>query len=145
MKAVKAIILNKEGKILLLKRTPLYERKKVISEFKLFKFLDKKDIWDLPGGGIDKDETEMRALKREVKEELNVDIRILSKQEEWSFITLKGKERKVINYVCEIISDIKKMKLSEEHKEYKWVDVKDIRKYKVKDESLYKAIEKLKK
>jgi len=41
----------------------------------------KLDLWLPPGGHIDKDETPDDALKREFKEELNIDIKILNKNE----------------------------------------------------------------
>jgi ADP-ribose pyrophosphatase YjhB (NUDIX family) len=54
-----AVILeNKKGEILLVKR----------------KFPPKKDLWDLPGGFIQPNETLEQSIKREIKEELNVDI-----------------------------------------------------------------------
>lgn len=54
-----AVILeNKKGEILLVKR----------------KFPPKKGYWDLPGGFMQADETLEESIKREVKEELNIDI-----------------------------------------------------------------------
>ena len=38
--------------------------------------LDKRDIWDLPGGKIEYGETPSAALIREVKEELSIDIEV---------------------------------------------------------------------
>ncbi len=56
-----AVVLeNNKGEILLVKR----------------KFPPKKDCWDLPGGFIQPNENLEESIKREVKEELNIDISI---------------------------------------------------------------------
>jgi len=137
-KAVKAIIL-KEDKILLLKRNPIYSRKHIDLELNKFKEKDIENIWDLPGGGLEKEESEIQALNREVKEELNINIKIIKKSRKWSFVGLDGKKVEVTNYICEKINS-NKIKLSDEHLDYKWVKLNDIYKYKVKDDSFYESL-----
>jgi len=60
-KIVSAIIFSKDGKILMGRKNPhgggVYP-----------------DAWHIPGGGVDKGETEEQALKREVLEEVGIDI-----------------------------------------------------------------------
>lgn len=56
-----AIIENKQREILLVKR----------------KFPPKKGFWDLPGGFIDAHESLEQSVKRELKEELNIKIKVL--------------------------------------------------------------------
>jgi len=53
---VRAIILNDRDEVLLQKRTDV-------------------DCWGLPAGGVELDETALQALKREVKEETQLDVR----------------------------------------------------------------------
>ena len=142
MEAVKAIIMVNK-KLLILKRTPFYLRKTIPSKYKDYLDKDKDDLWDLPGGGIKKKETKIQALKREVKEETNLDVNVLERHNKWSFITLKGNERKVNNYLCEVLGDVKKIKLSDEHSEYKWINLKEVRKYKFKNESFYLSLKDL--
>ncbi len=104
-----AIILeNKKGEILFVKR----------------KFPPKKDFWDLPGGFVEFKETAEEAVKREVKEEINLEIKnpnILGTYV--GFYPYKG-----VNYqpLCLIfyqkISDdkIKKMQVNDDAKEIKF-------------------------
>lgn len=125
-KAVKGIV-TKNDKILLLQRNP-----KTRGE----------DNWDLPGGLVEINEDEKETLRREIKEELGVEIKIKEKSEKWIFFRLKdNKNISVQNYICEIINE--NIKLSAEHIDYRWIKIKDIRNYPVKDESLYESLEKL--
>lgn len=57
-----AILENKNGEILLVER----------------KFDPKKGYWDLPGGFVDLDENLDEAIKRELKEELGIEVESLS-------------------------------------------------------------------
>ncbi|WP_338330011.1 RNA pyrophosphohydrolase [Commensalibacter sp. Nvir] len=65
---VAAIIFNQEGKIFIALRHDLV----------------KEGIWAFPQGGIDKDETPVQAIKRELHEELGTDqFEILEEYQEW--------------------------------------------------------------
>jgi 8-oxo-dGTP diphosphatase len=61
---IKALIRNKEGKILLLKVNKKTLKKHVGEEY-----------WDIPGGRIHRDSTVQETLKREIKEETGLDIK----------------------------------------------------------------------
>jgi ADP-ribose pyrophosphatase YjhB (NUDIX family) len=61
---VKALIRNEAGKILLLKVTPAL--------IKNLPGFEGQEIWDIPGGRIQRGETPHKALLREVKDEINV-------------------------------------------------------------------------
>ncbi len=75
-------------------------------------------MWSLPGGTVEKGENLIAALKREIKEELNVDV-------------ISSNFKNVINgeniisyyYVCSIKGVIK---LNEENSNYRWVLIKDL-------------------
>ena len=123
-KAVKAVITNEQGQILLLQRNPATRS---------------VDNWDLPGGLVEDREDEQTALIREVQEELRVQIVIVESASTWQFLRSKDNQIvKVQNYNCRIKSG--EITLSDEHIAYQWVDPKVLRKYPVKDESLYGAI-----
>lgn len=123
--AVKALILD-NGKLLLLQRNPK---------------LRKEDNWDLPGGLLEEDETEAVALFREVKEEINQEIKIIKQSGTWSFKrTYDGQTISVHNYLCRIKSNNPTITLSDEHISYEWINPSDICKYKLKDKSLAESI-----
>ena len=68
-----ALVSNSEGKILVLKTTY-------------------KDDWEIPGGGVEQDESPKQATKREVKEELGLDREIgeLLVVDHWPAVEPKG-------------------------------------------------------
>lgn len=59
-------------------------------------------VWVLPGGGIEKNETEEMAVKREVQEETGYDIAIIRKCAEYSPINQLAAFTSV--YLCKIVS-----------------------------------------
>jgi len=123
--AVKAIII-KDGKLLLLKRNLA---------------LRNESNWDLPGGLIENGESEMQALKREVKEEISASIEILKEAGDWKFLRrLDNKIVQVHNFICHFTDSDTKIILSEEHISFEWIKPTDIVNYQVKDESLHKNI-----
>lgn len=117
--AVKAVILNND-KILILEKN-----------------LTSSELWDLPGGLIENNESEEQALQREVREELDIDICILKSIGNWQFIrNIDSRVVYVSNYLCLIEDSDFKITLSDEHKSYKWIFPTDFQKLRVKDKSL---------
>ena len=109
--AVKAII-RKNGKILLLQRSP-------DSGFD-------PGLWELPGGKIEYGENLTEALKREVMEEAGLLIRVGQPVKTWHFI----KEPfwvTSISFSCDYISG--NVTLSPEHAAYIWIDPKEYKNY----------------
>lgn len=140
-KAVKAIIFNEDKQMLILKRTPLYKRKGKINVSKKYAHLDKTNIYDLPGGRLEINENIKLGLKREVYEETGLKIKILKKISSWQFISLDNKKIEVTNFLCEINKNTSnKIILSEEHDNYKWVDLKNIKRYNFKDKSFFEFL-----
>lgn len=103
--AVKGIILNKENKILLLKRS---KKEDVF-----------KELWDIPGGKIDFGEDLKQALKREISEETGIKVEVLHPINTWSFFRDKNTYVVGITFFCRPSST--NVKISEEHEDYKWV------------------------
>lgn len=109
---VKALIRNPNKEILLLKRKSNFN----------------KNYWDLPGGHLQKDESLLETLKREVVEEIGVqdidhiqpfitvltDIRIQNSQEDVGLIFSV--------YLCDINYTFSPQ-LSDEHIDFRWLPV----------------------
>ena len=96
--SVKAIIRNEEGRILLIRDAS-------------------SSYWDLPGGHVANSETVEEALRREVKEEVGLELTEAS-EKETRLLTLGDEERPVAFYDCRAKGGVK---LSSEHSTYKWV------------------------
>lgn len=123
--AVKAVILNHEGAVLLLQRNPATH--------------DGESNWDLPGGLVEEGENPVEALKREVAEELGVTIKMLEEAATWQFLRSKDNQHvHVQNYLCEITNG--DIRLSDEHIQYQWVSPELLSSYPVKHGSLYAAL-----
>ncbi len=104
--AVSATI-ERDGRILIGKRSP----EKVFGP----------GVWELPSGRIEQGETPRSGLKREMKEELGVDI--IGAQEYHSYLIQQPPlpdEIVVICFACQIPSDQIPIR-SKEHVELKWV------------------------
>ena len=116
VKLIQKAIIKKGGKFLFLKRS---ENDKNLPGY-----------WDMPGGKPNFGENPEKALLREVKEETNLAIKIISPLAVTSFISkISGEYCFCVGYLCETKSD--KIKLSEEHSEFKWVALKEAKKLKI--------------
>lgn len=75
-------------------------------------------MWEFPGGKIEEGEEPKRALEREIKEELNIDIRA----DRFFDVVQKGYDEFIIKlstYSCTVL-DFSEFKLVE-HQEFKWI------------------------
>ena len=107
---VAAVIKDKEGKILITKRN----LKK-----------DQGGLWEFPGGKIESNETREEAIIREIKEELDVDIKVDRYLAEKVF-EYPEKTINLIALECFIVNG--KIKLME-HEDYKWVNKEELDNY----------------
>ena len=99
----KCVVYNEEGKVLLLKRSD-----KVSGSGR----------WSLIGGGLEEGEDPQEAIKREAREEAQIELSNIRLIKSVSF--KEGEENVLINcYQAKTNSEIK---LNWEHDEYKWVD-----------------------
>jgi len=81
--------------------------------------------WEFPGGKVDENETNEEALKRELKEELNISIFVDKKISEEKY---KDETINIIlhYYFCKIIDGTINLN---EHEDSKWVSKDDFNKY----------------
>ena len=81
--------------------------------------------WEFPGGKVHLNESFKEALLREIKEELNISIKIHNKIAEENFKDDKINV-KLHYYICTHISG---SIILTEHEDYAWVEKKDFHKY----------------
>lgn len=106
-----ALIKDSHGQILIIKRA-------------------KKDTfpgrWELPGGGIDSGERPEESIEREVFEETGLSVKALRP---FSVITHENHNRTQdivrITYECQLL-DAKEVVLTEDHDDYRWVDIEKL-------------------
>ncbi|MCX6765569.1 MAG: NUDIX domain-containing protein [Candidatus Moranbacteria bacterium] len=107
------LIFNKKGEVLLMKRSKNSK--------------NEADWWSKPGGAVDFNEKAIDAMKREIKEELNVDINIWGYLPHTDHIIRREKQHWVaINYLTNIKKG--KLKIMEPHKceEIRWFSMKKL-------------------
>ena len=110
--ATKGMILNNDNKVLILQRAN-------DDEFK-------PSIWELPGGNLEKHESEKDGLKREIMEETGLKIDIINVLDSRSFMKKEKFRLRIITFLCK--AKTTNIVLSYEHKDFAWVDVKTAKK-----------------
>ncbi|OGE87655.1 MAG: hypothetical protein A3J07_02985 [Candidatus Doudnabacteria bacterium RIFCSPLOWO2_02_FULL_49_13] len=77
--------------------------------------------WDIPGGRLELGEDPYEGLKREAREEANLNIEIIMPISVHHFVRDDGQKITLTIYWCKFLTS--EIKLSEEHQEYKWVNL----------------------
>lgn len=107
--AVKGIVRNAQGKILVLKRSAKDDHK--------------PGVWETPGGGIDQEQAPQEALMREILEETGLSVRVKEPFHVFTFRKDTGEFKVGITFVCDLTAG--EVKLSHEHSEYAWIAPKE--------------------
>lgn len=108
---VKAVIQDSKDAILLLKRSG-YE--------------NLNDTWDIPGGRIDPSEPLPEALRREVREEIGADLSATPVLIAAQDIFVPSKDLHVVRLTYRLREDVEVGKLSSEHSEARYVQLKEL-------------------
>lgn len=108
IQAACAIIVNDDGKILISKRN---KNKKEYPE-----------LWEMPGGKFDKGENVEQCIKREIKEELNIDIEFVK------ILCSYNVNIYNVNY-CLCYSNCENIKFNSEIEKYEFIDINNYNKY----------------
>ncbi len=105
-----AIILNEKGQVLLAQRKP---------------GLSQALKWEFPGGKLKAGETPADCLKREIREELGLEIEI---RRIFGAVNHSYSDKNIvlIAYFAELISGDMRLK---DHQQVKWVDIDDLNEY----------------
>ena len=111
--SVKALICH-QGKFLILKEE-----------------LHKGAVWDLPGGKIEYGESPQETLHREIREELDLEIKIIKSVGVWYFFSQQHQHQVICHtFLCEIIGkgkiDLSKNPADEDISEWRWLTKKEI-------------------
>ena len=121
---VAAVIKDEEGKILITQRN----LKKA-----------QGGLWEFPGGKIEPNETKENAIVREIKEELDIDIKVEGYLSEKVF-NYPEKDINLIALECKKINgDIKLL----EHEDYRWVENSELANFEFAPADIF-IVEKLK-
>ena len=105
--AVKSFIVNDKNELLLVKR---HDNE-----------IHCPGAWEIPGGRLELGEDPFEALKRETKEETNLDIEIQNPLRVHHFERDDGQRITMISFLCRPKSN--SVVLSEEHTDYKWIEI----------------------
>ena len=121
---VRGIIKNDSGEILIVKRHP--------------KSKTDPEMWELPGGKVEKGEFFADALVREIKEETNLDVEIgdfcEAVQNDYS-------HKRTVQLMMYLINAEGEVKISDEHTEFMWASIEKIKTLEIST-SLKKVLEK---
>lgn len=105
----KAIIFNKKGKFLTIRRTSTAPAR--------------PNTWDFPGGDLEFGEDAMESILREIKEETGLKVKNLKPFDVESHVNNDGDFWVTIGYTALAVSE--KVVLSFEHDEFRWVTNKE--------------------
>jgi len=118
---VTAFIINKENKLLIIRRTANAT------------FLP--GYYEMPGGHVEFGESPEEALKREIGEEVNLKIESAFPYNIFSYVSGNGNKHTIdIQFIAKVAGEIK-IKLSQEHEDFVWATEEQLNEYEITAET----------
>ena len=87
---------------------------------------NERDEWELPGGKLEQDETPETCVRREIREELQLEVQPRRLLDAWVYHITPTVCVLIVTYGC-TESTAREAVLSHEHKEVQWVLLDDVR------------------
>jgi mutator protein MutT len=87
---------------------------------------NERDEWELPGGRLEKYEEPEECVIREIQEELGINCNVENIIDSWVYEVFEGKSVFIVTYLCKC-TDTTNILISEEHIEYKWFRIEEIK------------------
>jgi 8-oxo-dGTP diphosphatase len=116
-----------ENKIVVaLKAIILYERKALIIQ-RSYGEVSGSGSWEFAGGKLEFGEDLETGLKREIMEEVGLEVKIEKLLYASTFISKETRQTVILNYLCRSFHN--QVVLSTEHENYIWADQKTMKKY----------------
>ncbi len=79
---------------------------------------NERDEFELPGGRLESNEHPEECVKREIQEELNLEVNVIKILDAWLYTISSSHQVLIVTYGCQLIhEDIHQMQISHEHKE----------------------------
>ncbi|SEM99670.1 NUDIX hydrolase [Lihuaxuella thermophila] len=92
--------------------------------------------YELPGGKVDFGEDPADALKREFREEVNLNVEVIKPYKIFSYLSENGTRHTVeIVYLVHLTDDPANIQLSEDHSAYQWISENEVLNYLISDET----------
>lgn len=102
----------------------------IIRRAKKEKFLP--GYYELPGGKVEFGEEPWKALEREIREETNLNVKIIEPYSLFSYVSQGGIRHTVdIQFLVKLIGHPEKLKLSAAHDDAKWISKDDLKNYQI--------------
>lgn len=123
-KLITRTIIEHEGKILIVRRSKTDKTR--------------AGVWELPGGGVDNDESLEEAAEREVLEEAGIKVQNITFFSSMQYIHPDGSRR--LGAIFHAVTSSFGVKLSFEHDKFEWIDISNIHNTRMDEENKKRLI-----